>query len=494
MWRPFQSRPRILPNRRRRPQAHRAARPALDALEGRVVLSAAFDSVVAVGSDAADILVFDNAVDTAGNTYVIGNLYGTTDFDPAADRPDGSDILIPRGTTDPFVAKYAPDNSLVWVRRVGSEFVDSAGNVSEVGKALDVDGSGNVYITGNFRGQADFGPFTLTSAGGKDAFVAKLGPGGEFLWARNWGGANEELGSGVAVDPSGNVIASGSRWEAGTGYSGCTVQKYSASGAELWSRKVDSYGGTAGHVATDAAGNVYVTGQFHGTVDFDPNPRKTSSVTGATGLYLGAYGRNGFVLKLTGSGAFGWVAPLVAKTSDANIDINDLDVDGSGKVVIVGRYAGQLDFDPSSKVDYRLPGSGGFVEELSATGARLWATPLGGANVRSVAFDASGSVYTAGTFVQTFSPGYGLPSVTSQGYEDAFVAAFTPTGAVDWAITFGGSSSDLATGMALGTDGTIYLAGYSLSSTVDYDPDPLGVHELANPGYRDMFLLKLKRI
>jgi hypothetical protein len=184
----------------------------------------------------------------------------------------------------------------------------------------------------------------------------------------------------------------------------------------------------------------------------------------------------------------------VAQASDANNDVNDLAVDGSGNVVVVGRYAGQLDFDPSSKVDFRLPGpNGGFVEKLSPAGARVWAASLGGANVRSVAIDASGGVYTIGTFVQTLTPGAGLPPVTSQGLEDAFVAKFTSTGSVDWATTFGGSSSDLAVAIALAPDGTIALAGWSNSYKVDYDPDPLSTHELINSAFRDMFMLKLKQ-
>src|SRR5262245_8886856 len=117
MWNPLSSRTRPHP----RPRGTKARRPRLESLEGRVVLSVAFDSVLGVGNDTAAVLAKDNAVDSAGNTYVTGLLYGTMDLDPAVDRPDGSDILTPGGSTDAFVAKYAPDNTLVWARLMGSD-------------------------------------------------------------------------------------------------------------------------------------------------------------------------------------------------------------------------------------------------------------------------------------------------------------------------------------------------------------------------------------
>ncbi|WZP00845.1 hypothetical protein EP7_002500 [Isosphaeraceae bacterium EP7] len=493
MWHPLSSPTRPTPRRRNAS----ARRPRLESLEGRVVLSVAFDSVLGVGSDTAAVLAKDNAVDAAGNTYVTGYLYGPTDLDPAVDRPDGSDILTPRGSTDAFVAKYAPDNTLVWARLMGSTLNTSSLYTYEGGDAVSVDGSGNVYVSGGFLGQADFGPIRLTSAGDKDVFVAKLDSSGNFLWAKGWGGTTRDLSGGLAVDGSGNVVSVGTTATVASGGgsftpNGFEVRKYGPTGTAAWTKRINGTNAEGTGVATDATGNVYLCGSFRGTMDFDPGSGKkeVTYVTGAAGA------GNGFALKLTTSGSFAWVAPFVAKTAESpnsSAFCTDIAVDVAGDVVVGGYYGGQVDFNPSPTVDYRLPSSGGgFAAKLSSAGALAWATPLGGAYINSLALDASGSVYLTGNFSQVFTPGFGLPSATSNGGSDVFVAQLSNTGAVNWAVTFGGTGSDNGYAVAVDSAGTVYVAG-TYSNTVDFDPDPVATYELTNPAKGDMFLLKLRR-
>ena len=442
---------------RRRPRDRRAARPSLESLEGRVVLSTvAFDSVLDVGNDTASIIPNENAVDKAGNTYVTGLLYGRMDLDPNVDHADGSDILTPAGSSSAYIAKYAPDNTLVWARQVGSSYLrlTNANDPFEQGRGIAVDAAGNVYATGDFVGTVTLGSTTLTGTGSTDVFVAKLDPNGNFLWANSWGAsATREFGKGIAVDGAGNVIAAGftanltsnGAWWT----SGMEIHKYSPTGAASWGVRYDNTGGTADDVSTDAAGNVYVCGSFNGTLNFNAGRGKTAYVSGAAG-YGGGQAFNGYVLKLTASGSFGWVAPFIAKTGEvANSAIycNSLALDAGGNVLVGGAYRGQDDIDPRSKVDTRLPKAStsvndGYVAKLSPAGALVWATPLGGGSVRDLAVDGSGNAYATGAFYETFSPGGGLPSVTTQGSDDIFAVKLTAAGRVDWAVTFGGISSD----------------------------------------------------
>ena len=497
---PFSSRVQAFP---RRSRIVHSFRPRLDSLEDRVVLSAAFDSVLTIGSDTASILPADNAVDAAGNTYVTGILRGVMDFDPSVDRPDGSDILTPRGYADAFVAKYAPDNAFVWARRMGSDDTNINNEQIEEGAGVAVDGAGNVFVTGSFKGQADFGPFTLTSAGYSDVFVTKLDPNGSVLWAKSWGGSTRDQGGGITIDVAGNVISVGTTLQVvnssgGVNDTGFEVRKFSPTGAAVWSKRIDNSGGTAVSVGTDASGNVFVSGQFYGTADFNPDPKKTSYVTGASLMRVNG-GANGYVLKLTASGTFGWVAPFVAKTAEASNSwafIEDLAVDGGGNILVGGHVSGQVDLNPSSSVDYRLPTPktyNGFVAKLSSGGSLSWAKQTGGSSVHSLAVDASGAVYATGGFsTEDFTPGSGLPSVTSNGGNDVYVTKFTASGTLDWALTFGGTGSENCRGIAVDASGTIYLAGTYLGTT-DFDPDPLTTHERTNTAFTDMFLLKLRQ-
>jgi hypothetical protein len=487
-------------NRSRKPFARtRAARPLVELLEGRTVLSLAFDSVLTVGNDTAPITPTDSAVDAAGNTYVTGILIRPMDFDPAADHADGSDILTPLGLSDAYVAKYAADNSFVWARRMGSAYVSATPNIvdaMEKGNGIRVDGAGNVYVTGCFYGQADFGSIRMTSAGHADAFLVKLDPNGNTTWARSWGGADRETGMDIAVDAAGNVISAG-RAAIPSGDGGWVdnashVRKYTPTGAAVWAQRFASPTNGADGVTTDAAGNVYVCGQFSGTVDFNPSPGRVNSVSGHFG--------SAYVLKLTSAGAYGWVSAFATDRildPNASVGLSDIALDATGSVIVGGAYTGQVDLDPSAKVVYRPPAtraSNGFVAKLTSGGALAWARQTGGDQVSAVAVDATGAGYATGGFgAGGFTPSSGLPDVPSDGSADAYVSKFTAAGALSWALTFGGTGAVYCYGLAVDGSGTIHLAGTFYPGTVDFDPDPQTAQERTNTAGSDLFLLKLRQ-
>jgi hypothetical protein len=120
----------------------------------------------------------------AGNTvYVAGGNYG--------------------GSYDAFVFALAPDGSAQWSKAFGQPG-------DQLPTHLAVDAGGNVLVTGRFQGTVDFGNgCPVTSAGGDDLFVAKYGPSGTALWARRFGAAGNEAGSGIAVEPNGKALAVG---------------------------------------------------------------------------------------------------------------------------------------------------------------------------------------------------------------------------------------------------------------------------------------------
>ena len=138
---------------------------------------------------------------------------------------------------------------------------------------IAVDGSGNVYVIGHFRGDtAIFGSTTLTNAGSYDIFIAKLNVSGDFLWAKQAGGSSYDYGYGIAVDSSGNVYVTGDFSDTATfgsatltslGWGDIFIAKLNDSGDFLWAKQAGGYCGVMGlGIAVDGSGNVYVTGWF----------------------------------------------------------------------------------------------------------------------------------------------------------------------------------------------------------------------------------------
>ena len=325
-----------------------------------------------MGGD-SDAVGYSIAVDISGNVYTTGHFQGTADFDPGA----GTYNLTSTGQKDIFVSKLDASGNFVWAKDLG-------GSSNENGHSVTVDASGNVYTTGYFQGTADFDPgagtYNLTSAGGDDIFVSKLDASGNFVWAKNMGGAFYD---------------------------------------DAWS------------VAVDASGNVYTTGYFRDIADFDPGPG-TYNLTSAGQKDI-------FVSKLDASGNFVWAKNMGGVSSDVGYSIA---VDASGNVYTTGGFWGTADFDPGAAT-YNLTSSVQddiFVSKLDASGNFVWAKNMADSSDAvgySIALDASGNVYTTGAFNGTsdFDPGPGTYNLTSAGSYDIFVVKLNQVAALPVTLT-----------------------------------------------------------
>ncbi len=203
------------------------------------------------------------AVDTAGNSYISGFIDGPATF--------GTTILSNSGSGDIFVAKIDPSGNWLWAKQAG-------GMNDDEGKAIAVDAAGNSFISGDFQDSATFGTTILTSSGNQDIFVAKLDTNGNWLWAKQAGGEIGDTGNAIAVDALGNCSLIG--YFNGTATFGTTiltsdggsdvlVAKMDASGNWLWAKQVGGALMERGHaIAVDAAGNNYISGCFWGTETF----------------------------------------------------------------------------------------------------------------------------------------------------------------------------------------------------------------------------------
>ena len=209
------------------------------------------------------------AVDSAGSAYVTGGTY-STNFPTASPLQSAFS-----GNYDAFVTKLSVSGSaLVYSTYLG-------GSASNMGKAIAVDSSGNAYVTG-FTSSANFPTANAVQAaygGGGDAFVLKLDPSGStLLYSTHLGGSDSDLGSGIAVDSSGNAYVTGYTWSTnfptatplqavyGGGYDAFVTKLNAAGSALLYSTYLGGSGREDGYgIAVDSAGNAYVTGSTAST-------------------------------------------------------------------------------------------------------------------------------------------------------------------------------------------------------------------------------------
>lgn len=346
------------------------------------------------------------ATDGAGNIYAIGSFNSSIDFGGGAHSSVGEE--------DVYVAKLSPAGAFLWSKQFGSS------SSYDQGYAIDVDGAGNVGITGKFELGIDFGGGLLACAGPGDIFVAKLSTNGAYLWATSVGDALPQEGRDVAFDPAGNLYVTGG-FQGTVDFGGGALTsggaddiflaKYSPQGAHLWSKGFGNASAQYGQgLATDAQGNVIVTGNMHGAVDFGGGVLTTA----------GAY--DVYVARFDGGGNHLWSQRYGSPLDQIGYEAA---VDSAGNVALVGAFQGVLDTGSGA-----MTSAGGydiFAAKVTSAGAPVWSYRYGDAleqYARAVAVDALGNVYVTGRVQGTVDFGNG--PFTSAGGFDVFVAKLAP--------------------------------------------------------------------
>jgi len=341
-------------------------------------------------------------------------------------------ILLTAGRGLPVTAQELPH--LVWAKEFSTDDLVPLAH-------LAVDGSGAVYCAGTFTGTIDLDPGPGTTTGtsiGYSTYIMKLNASGDLLWAR--------------VIP-GDV-------------------------------------GTAAYsIVADASGDIYLTGEYYETTDFDP---------GSGVFNLTPNGdRDAFVLKLSADGDFVWAISVGGTEPDNGITVA---VDPAGFVIMSGVFSGAVDFDPgpgnftliSPNIgDYTI-----FIIKLDATdGTFVWAKTIGDGGLdqgRALVVDAMSNVYLSGDFDGggDFDPGPGSFPLTSEGYLDLFLLKLNAAGDFVYAKQMGGTGY-FGTGYALAFDpaGDILITGM-FEETMDFDPGP-GTLNLTAVGATDGFICKV---
>jgi len=384
--------------------------------------------------------------DPGGNVIIAGAFTGSIDF--------GGGALTSQGGTDIFVAKFTPAGALVWAKAYGATGDQSASGVA-------TDAQGNVFFTGTFQNAMSIGPFALTNGGADDIFVAKLAPGGNETWAYGFGVAFQQTSSGIAVDPSGNVVIAGSfsgtfsigmSQLSGQGNLDAFVAKFANDGTALWAKGFGSaMNQQAFDVATDVFGNILFTGSMSNTADF------------GGGMLTSAGGDDLFVAKLGPMGNH-----LFSKRYGDVMDQRGLAIaaDPGGNMLVTGQYAGAMDLGGGAYTSGG--GADGFVVKLDAIGNHVWSKSFGQASAqrgKAIASDALGNVLLTGEFFGSIN--FGGAPVTAIAQSDIFVAKLSSTGTQVWLRRYGNAGNDRGEGVAVDAAGSSWFTG-SFIGNVDF--------------------------
>jgi hypothetical protein len=388
----------------------------------------------------------DNAyamtLDPNGYIYITGNFRDTADFNPTLQHS----FLYGRKLGEVYLAKYDFDGNFIWVQKV-TRGLDTLG--SNVAYSVSVDPFGNAIVLGKFWSPTDFDPGTpdeiISPSGDNDIFLAKYDASGNFTWALNFGGPDEQ---------------------------------------EPYALEIDGQG------------NIYCTGNFTNEVDFDPG-QFTHILTSQDSSY------DAFVLKLNSSGEFQWVNHISGTGAEY---ANTITVDQDGNSYTGGSYSGLTDFNYGSDPvllynDSMATGNtDAFILALDVDGNHQWVKRISGPGEAEV-YDitdspgAQGGLYLVGSFSgEMHLDDMEIPPINSNNSSfDIFYGRLYHNGQFSFLGAIGGTVFEFSQAIAVETlnvTPAIYSTGF-FSGTCDFDP---GANEylLSSGGSSDIYVLKLE--
>lgn len=436
--------------------------------------------------------------DENGNSYSIGWFAGTIDFNPSYGF-DSTYYMSASGNTNVYVQKLNSSGNFIWAKSFG-------GNGNDQGNFIDLDLNGDILITGLFEDTADLDPnigvMDLISNGYSDAFIAKLDPDGNLIWAKSIGGPNLDSGHNLAVSPSNKYVITGTfsnemdlnpnagvDLETAIG-SGVFIISLDENGNYDWGSSISSMGwNTSNGVDIDDLGNILITGHYEETIDLDPG----------AGVYniTSNFQKDAFVLKLDQSGNLIWGKSI---GGDYHTDAGKVIKYSSFEdcIYVYGEYRGSVDFN-SGRPPVILSSTGnsasGFILKLDSNGILIWAKALDSQYMRcgDLLVDPTG-IHISGDFGEyiDFDPSPNIVQITNPGYfNDGFLAHYDTTGNLVWHVLFRVDFQGIAFPNSIARDSfdRIYLSGMHYH-TVDFDPGP-DVYELGPVYDVSAFTLKL---
>jgi D-alanyl-D-alanine carboxypeptidase len=353
-----------------------------------------------------------------------------------------------------------------WGESFGSAI---AGPEQQQGYRITRDNAGNVYTIGQFENATTFetvaGTVTLTppeNPGKGDIFITKQDAQGNVLWVKQFGGPQRDLG-----------------WD----------------------------------IQVDRQGNLFHTGSFDATADFDPSDN-TLNLSVPNFSEASAARRSGYLSKLDANGTVAWAVQIASGLDTptrigGNVANQRLGLDAAGNVYLSGYFQSNRRTDFNWLANQGAPGASvlgsdnsgvtnaAFVAKYGPNGEFLWVKQQGGnrnTQANAIAVDAAGNTYTIGTFrgVEDFDPNAGVVNLTSPSITDSdiYISKLDPNGNLVWVRQLGGRGSDEGNAIALDSQGNLYVTGNFTGTDFRFNPSNPSQTYRSVDGRKDIFVTK----
>jgi hypothetical protein len=404
-----------------------------------------------------------------------------------------------------------------------------------------VDPSGNVYITGSFYGDLDFGGEILEHYAYGDVFIAKFNSAGIHLWSQRFGDSGSQYGWCLDLDDSGNVYLAGTfedEIDFGCGLHVCSgdsdlfMVKFDSLGQCQWSTSFEKNGNfTWANISAGQPGCIYATGWFYDYINFGGNDLNCAGeadifiakfnandgshlqsdrfgdASDQTGDCVVANSQGEFVLACSGTGSVNIWNQSFYSTNLCDVFLVKCDSYGN---VQWGHMFGDLydDFAHDVAFDMRdqsiiLSGSvsgsinlGGellhshgaldpFLAKFDQAGTHQWSQSFGGPDYvfpRTLAVSEEGDIAIGGDFKGTADLGGG--ELVSEDDYDVFIATYTADGMHQASLGAGGVGRESCAGVGYDSHGGLYVAGY-YRTAIDF-----GLGPLISRGNDDLYLCR----
>jgi len=397
------------------------------------------------------------------------------------------------------IAGFSQVPAWEWSKRIGGANEDEP-------LSITTDGQGNIYTVGIFSGLVDFDPgpgiATLLSAGATDVYISKLDISGNYVWAKRVGGSTADFASVIALDDSGNIYIkglfsgtadfdpSGAFYNVTAISAYCTfIAKMDSACNLLWVDQFDASfnGGSNRSMIVHPNGSIYLTGEFTGSVDFDPG-------TGVVILNSAGTADDIFFAKYSNLGSLEWVKQLGSTSEESGVAIAP-NASFNGAVFLAGDFFNTLDLNPFAST-FNVTSAGQtdiFISSYNNLGVFIWGKRIGGTNydvVTSMVVDSvSNAIYLTGYFSGTcdFNPDATVTyNLTAAGSADIFVLKLDNLGNFLWAKRIGGTDTEHGYAISVNDVGNVVVTG-DFKGTVDLDPSA-GILNVTSNGVYDLFI------